>query len=68
MLDGARNAAVFGERQALLASADRTLADLTPFIPLTAPIRWSLVSPRLTGFQANPFGRHFLGSLVTARR
>jgi peptide/nickel transport system substrate-binding protein len=67
-LEGARNAAVFGERQALLANADRMLSDLTPFIPLTAPVRWSLVSPRLTGFQANPLGRHFLGSLVTARR
>ncbi|HLL59005.1 MAG TPA: ABC transporter substrate-binding protein, partial [Allosphingosinicella sp.] len=67
-LEGARNAADFGERQALLANADRMLSDLTPFIPLTAPVRWSLVSPRLTGFQANPFGRHFLGSLVTARR
>lgn len=68
MLEGARNAALFAERQALLASADRTLTDLTPFIPLTAPVRWSLVSPRLTGFQPNAFGRHFLGSLVTARR
>jgi peptide/nickel transport system substrate-binding protein len=68
MLEGARNAAAFPERQALLASADRALTDLTPFIPLTAPVRWSLVSPRLTGFQPNAFGRHFLGGLVTARR
>jgi peptide/nickel transport system substrate-binding protein len=68
MLEGARNAPVAAERQRLLGEAERALTELTPFIPLTAPIRWSLVSPRLTGFQPNPFARHFLGSLITARR
>jgi peptide/nickel transport system substrate-binding protein len=56
------------ERQALLGNADRILTGITPFIPLTAPVRWSLVSPRLTGFQPNPFGRRFIGSLVEAKR
>ncbi len=56
------------ERQTHLAEAERLLTELTPFIPLTAPVRWSLVSPRLTGFQPNPFARRFLGSLVAARR
>jgi hypothetical protein len=41
---------------------------MTPFIPIAAPVRWSLVSPRLNGFQANPFGRHFIGALVEERR
>jgi peptide/nickel transport system substrate-binding protein len=68
MLEGARNAQTGAERQARLAEADRLLAELTPFIPLTAPVRWSLVSPRLTGYQANPFARHFVGSLLAARR
>ncbi|MDP8912354.1 MAG: ABC transporter substrate-binding protein [Pseudomonadota bacterium] len=68
MLDGARSAQTGAERQARLAEADRLLVELTPFIPLTAPVRWSLVSPRLTGFQANPFARHFVGSLLAARR
>jgi peptide/nickel transport system substrate-binding protein len=68
MLEGARLAPNSGERQARLAEADRLLAELTPFIPLTAPVRWSLVSPRLTGYQANPFARHFVGSLLAARR
>ena len=68
MLEGARSAQTGAERQARLAEADRLLAAVTPFIPLTAPVRWSLVSRRLTGYQANPFARHFVGSLLAARR
>jgi peptide/nickel transport system substrate-binding protein len=56
------------ERQALLADADRILTGTTAFIPIAAPVRWSLVSPRLTGFQPNMFGRRFIGSLVEERR
>jgi peptide/nickel transport system substrate-binding protein len=67
-LDRARAALVPAERQMHLAEADRLLTEVTPFISLTAPVRWSLVSPRLTGFQPNPFGRRFLGSLVAPRR
>ena len=68
MLENARNAQTAAERQALLANADRALADLAPFIPIGAPVRWSLVSPRLTGFQPNGFARHFVGGLVARRR
>jgi oligopeptide transport system substrate-binding protein len=64
MLDAARLAPAAGARRALLANADRILAAVQPFIPLTAPVRWSLVSARLTGFHANPFGRHPAGELV----
>jgi peptide/nickel transport system substrate-binding protein len=67
-LEAARNAPTSAERQASLASADRALTDITPFIPIAAPVRWSLVSPRLTGFQPNAFGRHYLGGLVAAGR
>ncbi len=67
MLDAAR-AAPPAERQQLLANADRLLTEAAVFIPLGAPVRWSLVSPRLIGFQPNPFGRRFLGSLVPPRR
>jgi peptide/nickel transport system substrate-binding protein len=56
------------ERQANLAEAERILSDLAPFIPITAPVRWSLVSPRLTGFRPNPFGRRFPGGLVAPAR
>jgi peptide/nickel transport system substrate-binding protein len=51
-------------RRDRLADADRILAGLGPFIPLTAPVRWSLVSPRLTGFRPNAFGRHPIGELI----
>ena len=67
-LDAARLAQSPAERQRLLAEADRLLAESAPFIPLAAPVRWSLVAPRLTGFQPNPFGRHFVGALLARRR
>ena len=46
------------DRQAQFANADRMLSGITPFIPLTQPVRWSLVSPRLTAFRPNAFARH----------
>jgi len=54
----ARLAPSTADRQAQLAAADRILTGLVPFIALTAPVRWSLVSQRLTGFRPNPFARH----------
>jgi peptide/nickel transport system substrate-binding protein len=68
LLEGARSARSAAERQTFLADADRALTDISPFIPLTAPVRWSLVSARLQGYRANPFARHFVGSLLAARR
>ncbi|HEX6374121.1 MAG TPA: ABC transporter substrate-binding protein [Allosphingosinicella sp.] len=64
MMAAARIAPDAATRRALLANADRILAGLGPFIPLTAPVRWSLVAPRLTGFRPNAFGRHPVGELV----
>ena len=64
MLEAARLAPAADGRRALLANADRILAAAQPFIPLAAPVRWSLVSQRLTGFHANAFGRHPAGELV----
>ncbi len=66
-LAAARATLVMDERQQLLANADRLLMEAVPFISLTAPVRWSLVSPRLTGFRPNGFGRHFAGTLVAAK-
>ena len=63
-LQAARTAPVTADRQAQLASADRILTALVPFIPLTAPVRWSLVAPRLTGFRPNPFARHPAVTLI----
>lgn len=67
LLESARATLLMAERQQLLANADRALMETVPFIALTAPVRWSLVSPRLTGFRTNGFGRHFAGSLVATR-
>jgi peptide/nickel transport system substrate-binding protein len=64
MMAAARIAPDAASRRGLLANADRILAGLGPFIPLTAPVRWSLVSPRLTGFRPNAFGRHPVGELI----
>jgi peptide/nickel transport system substrate-binding protein len=63
-LQAARMAPVTADRQTQLAAADRILTGLVPFIPLTAPVRWSLVSPRLTGFRPNPFARHPAVTLI----
>ena len=68
LLAAARNAATPAERQARLADADRVLTELASFIPLAAPVRWSLVAPRLTGFQTNMFASHFPAGLVASRR
>jgi peptide/nickel transport system substrate-binding protein len=64
LLAAARIAPTPPNRRALLAAADRIITDAAPFIPLAAPVRWSLVSPRLNGFRANRFGRHPAGELI----
>lgn len=63
-LAAARAAPGAAERQAQLGAADRLISEAKPFIPIAAPVRWSLVSQRLRGFQPNAFGRRFPGSLV----
>ena len=63
-MQAARLAAAPAERQAQLAAADRILTALVPFVPLSAPVRWSLVSPRMTGFRPNPFARHPAVTLI----
>ena len=63
-MQAARLAATPAERQAQLAVADRILTALVPFVPLSAPVRWLLVSPRMTGFRPNPFARHPAVTLI----
>jgi oligopeptide transport system substrate-binding protein len=64
MMAAARVAPTPGERRGFLANADALLTSAAAFIPIAAPVRWSLVSPRLTGFRPNPFGHHPAGELV----
>jgi len=64
LLAAARIAPHPADRRNILAAADRIITDAAPFIPLAAPVRWSLVSPRLNGFRPNRFGRHPAGELI----
>ncbi len=64
MLAAARLAPTALERRDQLARADRLLTDLSFYIPISSPVRWSLVSPRLSGFRANAFARHPAGELI----
>jgi peptide/nickel transport system substrate-binding protein len=63
LLDAARAAPVAAQRGALLAEAARMMDDKQLFLPIAAPIRWSLVSDRIEGFAGNRFARHTLTSL-----
>jgi peptide/nickel transport system substrate-binding protein len=64
ILAAARLAPTAAERRGHLAKADRLLTDLSFYIPIAAPVRWSLVSPRLNGFRPNAFARHPAGELI----
>ncbi|MEO8547177.1 MAG: hypothetical protein ABI422_02295, partial [Sphingomicrobium sp.] len=63
LLEAARAAPVAAQRGALLAEAARRMDEMQLFIPIAAPVRWSLVSNRVAGFAGNRFGRHTLTSL-----
>ena len=64
ILAAARLAPTAVERRDHLAKADRLLTDLSFYVPIAAPVRWSLVSPRLNGFRPNAFARHPAGELI----
>jgi oligopeptide transport system substrate-binding protein len=55
-------------RAKAIAEADAALADAQTFIPLAAPLRWSLVAPRLQGYRETPFAIHPLNRLMRASR
>lgn len=56
------------ERAAALAEADAALASEQIFMPIAAPLRWSLVSPEMIGWRANSFAVHPLHHLRKPRR
>ena len=51
------------DRAALLAEAGRLIDEDVLFMPIAAPVRWSLVADGLPGFAENIFGRHPLSGL-----
>lgn len=62
-LDAARQAPTLALRAGYLAEADTRLAEISAFIPLAAPLRWSLVARRLSAFQENKRAAHPLDQL-----
>jgi peptide/nickel transport system substrate-binding protein len=63
LMEAARSTSIPAQRSALLLQAAARLDEAQLFIPLTAPIRWSLVSPRIEGFVGNRYARHTLTEL-----
>ena len=64
LLASAREATVGAQRAALLGQAAQLIDDAQLFLPLTAPIRWSLVGDAAPGFQENRFARHPLTGIT----
>jgi peptide/nickel transport system substrate-binding protein len=65
LMDGARQSPVPAQRYALLAQAAALIDGGELFLPITAPVRWSLVSPRIQNFAGNRYARHTLTDLGT---
>ena len=63
LMDAARQTQIPAQRYALLAQAAARIDDAQLFIPITAPIRWSLVSNRIQSFAGNRYARHTLTGL-----
>ena len=68
LTDAARQTQIPAERYAMLAQAAAIADDKQLFLPITAPIRWSLVSARIASFAGNRFARHSLMNLQQAQR
>ena len=58
ILDAARTAPDPTQRGALFADAAFMIDQGSLFIAIAAPVRWSLVGDRATGYQDNRFARH----------
>lgn len=59
----AKAAPTIGQRQDLLRRAEELMVADAPLIALFVPIRWSLVSPRVSGWSQNTVGAHPLSRL-----
>jgi oligopeptide transport system substrate-binding protein len=62
-MDAARQTPVPAQRYALLGQAAARIDDAQLFLPIAAPVRWSLVSSRIQGFTGNRYARHTLTDL-----
>lgn len=63
LMAAARETPVPQQRYALIGQAAARIDDAQLFIPIAAPVRWSLVSDRVQGFAGNRYARHTLTDL-----
>ena len=63
LMDAARQTPVPAQRYALLAQAAGLIDGGQLFMPIAAPVRWSLVSARIQNFAGNRYARHTLTDL-----
>ncbi len=63
LLNAARASPAPAQRYALFAEAAARIDQSHVFMPLTAPIRWSLVARRVQSFAGNRYARHTLTDL-----
>jgi oligopeptide transport system substrate-binding protein len=63
LMDGARQTPVAAQRYALLGQAAALIDSGQLFLPIAAPVRWSLVSGRIQNFAGNRYARHTLTDL-----
>ena len=63
LMEAARQTPVPAQRYALLIQAAAKIDGGQLFIPIAAPVRWSLVSNRVLGFAGNRYARHTLTDL-----
>ncbi|MCY7338865.1 MAG: ABC transporter substrate-binding protein [Sphingomonas bacterium] len=64
MLQSARDAPVAAQRAGLFGEVATLMDEAALFIPLAAPIRWSLVGDRAPAFQENRFAQHPLAGIM----
>ena len=62
-MDSARAALIADQRAAFLIEASRLIEEDNLFLPIAAPVRWSLVGSRVEGFAENIVARHPLTGL-----
>jgi peptide/nickel transport system substrate-binding protein len=68
LLDAARLTGFPPQRSRFFADAERIMREEVLFMPIAAPVRWSLAGRDVEGFAENRFGRHTLTDLRLAPR
>ena len=68
LLQAARDAPVPAQRYALIEQAAALIDEQALFLPIAAPVRWSLVGQRIESFSPNRFARHSLVGLEQDRK